>query len=357
MLPILYLLLCIVAVSFADDCLPSITTASGSSAPQKICSGQLIFEENFDSLNKEIWKPLSTFSDGGNKEFQWYVADDENSFAMDGKLHIKPTLAADKIGSDAVESGYIHLDDCTDSNNANCERQAGGNIIINPVRSARLTTGSSFSFKYGRLEVIAKLPLGELLWPAVWLLPTGWRYGGWPRSGEVDLFEARGNIKYGNDVQIGVEQIGMRIHYGPNWDKKASQGYEKNNAAGFHSGFHKYEYLWDETGVRFLLDGSQIGHVPVADGFWKRGGFDGENIWASATKMAPFDQEFHLIINLAVGGTFFPDVNYQNGPRPWTNNWATAMKEFWTNRNQWLPSWENREKSSLQVDSVKVWAI
>lgn len=65
MLPILYLLLNIVAVSIAEECVPSITTASGSSAPQKICSGQLIFEENFDSLNKEIWKPLSTFSDGG----------------------------------------------------------------------------------------------------------------------------------------------------------------------------------------------------------------------------------------------------------------------------------------------------
>lgn len=138
--------------------------------------------------------------------------------------------------------------------------------------------------------------------------------------------------------------------------------------------------------MRFLLDGTQIGHVPVADGFWKRGGFDGENIWASATKMAPFDQEvvarklqnnshskldfthsqhvflykffqFHFHINLAVGGTFFPDVKNQNGPRPWTNNWETAMKEFWTYRNQWLPSWENTENSSLQIDSVKIWAI
>lgn len=93
------------------------------------------------------------------------MTDDENSFAKDGKLHIKPTLAADKIGYELVESGYIHLDDCTDSDQKNCERQAGGNVVINPVRSARLTTGSSFSFKYGRLEVIAKLPVGDWLWP------------------------------------------------------------------------------------------------------------------------------------------------------------------------------------------------
>lgn len=65
MLRILFVVLGTVLVCNADDCKPSITTASGSSAPQQICSGQLIFDENFDSLNKEIWRPLSTFSDGG----------------------------------------------------------------------------------------------------------------------------------------------------------------------------------------------------------------------------------------------------------------------------------------------------
>lgn len=124
-------------------------------------------------------------------------------------------------------------------------------------------------------------------------MPTQWKYGGWPRSGEVDLFEARSNIKYGNNVQIGVEQVASRIHYGPNWDKKASSGFERNNANGYHNAFHKYEYIWDESGIKFRLDDVQIGHVPVDEGFWKRGRFDGENIWASASKMAPFDQEVY----------------------------------------------------------------
>lgn len=100
-----------------------------------------------------------------NNEFEWYVADDENSYGKDGKLYITPTLTADKIGKDQVEHGHIHLKDCTDLNKANCERKAGGNIIINPVRSARLTTEKSFSFKYGRIEILAKLPLGDWLWP------------------------------------------------------------------------------------------------------------------------------------------------------------------------------------------------
>lgn len=93
------------------------------------------------------------------------MADDENSFAKDGKLHIKPTLTANKIGYDAIGKSHVRLDDCTDSNKANCDRQAGGNIIINPVRSARLVTENSFSFKYGHVEVIAKIPQGDWLWP------------------------------------------------------------------------------------------------------------------------------------------------------------------------------------------------
>lgn len=72
-----------------------------------------------------------------------------------GKLYIKPTLTENKIGRDQVMDGFINLDACTDSDKKQCERQAGGNLIINPIRSARLTTQKSFSFKYGHVEVIA----------------------------------------------------------------------------------------------------------------------------------------------------------------------------------------------------------
>lgn len=113
-----------------------------------------------------------------NGEFQWYVSDDENSYAQDGNLHIKPTLTADKIGADQVETGFVQLDGCTDDNPDNCKRQAGGDVIINPIRSARLRTVNSFAFKFGRVEVRAKTPLGDWLWPAIWLLPKTWKYGG-----------------------------------------------------------------------------------------------------------------------------------------------------------------------------------
>lgn len=245
-----------------------------------------------------------------------------------------------------------------------------GQVRIKKYSTEKLLTLSNCFVRKKRLFI-------EL---AIWLLPTQWKYGGWPLSGEIDLVEARGNEKYGNDEQIGVEQVVSTLHFGPRWDQDAyrTSGFSTNNSTGFHNDFHKYGFIWDESGIKYLIDGTELGFIPVGEGFWKRGGFSGDNIWASATNMAPFDQEvnnltqtkfqfchlkrshfflqFHFIINLAVGGNFFPDVNNQNGKRPW-NGQQTAMKEFWTNRAQWLRSWRNRESSSLLVDSVKVWAI
>lgn len=135
--------------------------------------------------------------------------------------------------------------------------------------------------------------------PAIWLLPTEWKYGSWPNSGEIDLLECRGNRKYtdhhGN--QIGVEQVSSTLHFGPRWDQDAyrTASYSRNNVAGYHNDFHKYELVWNENGIKFLLDGDELGFAAVGDGFWNRGEFHGENIWANGTKMAPFDEEVYIL--------------------------------------------------------------
>mmetsp|Transcript_9153 Transcript_9153/g.1364 ORF Transcript_9153/g.1364 Transcript_9153/m.1364 type:complete len:98 (+) Transcript_9153:370-663(+) len=89
---------------------------------------------------------------------------------------------------------------------------AGGNFL-NPITSARLRS-QGFSFKYGRVEVNAKLPKGDWLWPAIWMLPTSNAYGGWPASGEIDIVESRGNVGY---PAGGPESIGSTLHFGPGW--------------------------------------------------------------------------------------------------------------------------------------------
>ena len=65
--------------------------------------------------------------------------------------------------------------------------------VINPVQSARLTTRLSHHITYGKVEIVAKLPRGDWLWPALWMLPVDDAYGPWPNSGEIDIMESRGN--------------------------------------------------------------------------------------------------------------------------------------------------------------------
>lgn len=69
---------------------------------------------------------------------------------------------------------------------------ASGNYN-NPIRSARLRTVNSFSAKYGRVVIRAKMPKGDWIWPAIWMLPKHAEYGSWPSSGEIDIVESRGN--------------------------------------------------------------------------------------------------------------------------------------------------------------------
>lgn len=127
---------------------------------------------------------------------------------------------------------------------------------------------------------------------AIWLLPSNSKYGTWPRSGEIDLVELRGNIKYGDNEEIGVEQMSSALHFGPVKGEKRSIVFKRNSARGFHESYHKYECIWDDSSIKFLLDGVQYGHAPVEeDGFLNGEKFPGDKIWKSGTKMAPFDEE------------------------------------------------------------------
>lgn len=113
--------------------------------------------------------------------------------------------------------------------------------IINPVRSARINTKLGASIKFGRVEVTAKLPVGDWLWPAIWMLPTEDHYGEWPRSGEIDIAESRGN-NY-THPQGGNNIVSSTLHFGPNSD---NDGWWRNNVkrqalhTTYASGWHSY---------------------------------------------------------------------------------------------------------------------
>lgn len=169
---------------------------------------------NFKSFNR------ITAGGGGNWEFEYYTNNRSNSYTRDSILYIKPTLTADTIGEANLKSGYTlslwggsPADLCTSNMFYGCERQSGGGgNVLNPIQSARIRSVNSFSFKYGRLEVRAKLPSGDWMWPAIWLLPKYNQYGEWPSSGEIDIVESRGNSP--SYPSGGVNTFGSTLHWG-----------------------------------------------------------------------------------------------------------------------------------------------
>ena len=128
--------------------------------------------------------------------------------------------------------------------------------MINPVRSARLTTAGKKSIKYGRIEVEAKLPQGDWMWPAIWMMPQDSVYGDWPRSGEIDIMESRGNDA--EHYPLGNNIVSSAMHWGTLYDNDAfrlSMGEWGAKRTKFSDDFHTYGLEWSEKYLFTWLDG------------------------------------------------------------------------------------------------------
>jgi len=262
--------------------------------------------------------------------------------------------------------GASPADQCTGNQYYGCSRTSNGVNIINPIQSARVRTSDSMNIKYGRVEVSARLPRGDWLWPAVWMIPRNNAYGQWPASGEIDIVESHGNAA-GSAVG-GVDTASSTLHWGPNWMTDPwdmTHGSHKlEGGKTFHDDFHVFGVKWDEKGMYTYLDNdsNRLVEVNFEDkSMWELGQFDElnyHNPWEGRGNSAPFDQKFYLVMNVAVGGT---NNYWKDGlsNKPWTSTDQDAPKKFWEARAEWLPSWqqdvENGENAALQVDWVKVW--
>jgi hypothetical protein len=342
-------------------------------------SGELIFEDNFDTLDFDNWQHEITMAGGGNWEFQVYWNNRTNSYVRDSTLFLKPTLTSDRFGEEFINTGHLDLwgggpgDYCTMNSFYGCERVGAGNNIINPIASARLRTVDTFSFLYGKVEVRAKQPAGDWIWPAIWMLPAGVEYGQWPTSGEIDIMESRGNLQYTLDGEnIGAEQYGVTLHYGIDY---VTNGWEyahfsRNTAAGqgWDKEFHRFQCEWAPDYVKFSVDDEELGTVQIPEGgMFELGQFETShpgvaNPWEGQAKNAPFDKMFYIVLNVAVGGTgYFPDEAVNVGGKPWSNQSPNAAFDFWSAKASWLPTWNldqnNGEDAAMQVDYVRVWAL
>jgi len=177
-----------------------------------------------------------------------------------------------------------------------------GNLVITPeietiegkpYSSGRLWTSPTFTKKYGKFEARMKLPVGQGFWPAFWMMPKSDIYGGWAASGELDIMEARGSEP---------TKVGGTIHYGGAWpsNKYTGKDYTFTGDKTIND-FHTYAIEWEPGEIRWYVDGV----LYQTQNNWSTLGIDGEEKYAFP---APYDQEFYIIINLAIGGNYVGNV-------------------------------------------------
>lgn len=306
-----------------------------------------------------------------SNQFEMYVNSRDNSWVEDGVLYIQPTLTSDSIGEETVRNGTYSMwgsepaDLCTSNSAYGCEKTAdpiNGNCI-NPIQSARLRSRHSVSFKYGIVEVVAKLPKGDWIHPAIWMMPTDNAYGGWPLSGEIDIMESKGN----NLTCSGSNMFQSTLHWGA---EKGGDQWRLTNAKykqdeSFGDEFHTYGLYWDENRMFTYLDSIENIVLEVNttnQSFFDWGNFtdltEKTNPWRGRGNNAPFDQEFYIILNLSVGSTggYWADNHCD---KPWTNDSPHAATEFFDGIDQWWPTWNYPETndSALKIDSVRVYSL
>ncbi|MEM1116897.1 MAG: glycoside hydrolase family 16 protein [Bacteroidota bacterium] len=150
--------------------------------------------------------------------------------------------------------------------------------------SARLRTLGKGDWTYGRFEVKAKLPTGQGLWPAIWLLFSEDTYGGWAASGEIDIMEATGDKP---------DEVFGTLHYGDEFPGNLFSGEEFSLAAGtFADDFFVFTTEWEEGEIRWYIN-NVLYQTQTSDDWFTTG---------SDNPAAPFDHDFHMILNVAVGG-------------------------------------------------------
>ena len=164
------------------------------------------------------------------------------------------------------------------------------------VESARIHTKNNFHFTYGKIEVTAKIPKGKGTWPAIWMMPNEPQFGHWPKSGEIDIME---------HTAKNLDHLFFCLHtelY--NHRKPKEQYYTADHFPGITDDFHTFGLLWETDAMTYSVDDKVVA-------IYRRG----ENGKDPSHKGWPFDYDYYLILNLAIGGMFGGEVDYDDFPQ------------------------------------------
>jgi beta-glucanase (GH16 family) len=235
-------------------------TADQAARPQRASRDwTLVWSDEFNGANGspvDIRKWVSETGGGGwgNNELEYYTARLQNAYQQDGNLVIK-VLEEKYTGSEGVRRNYT---------------------------SARLKTKGKFTQAYGRFEARIKIPRGQGIWPAFWMLGDDIDKVGWPACGEIDIMENRGKEP---------ALVHGTIHgSGYSGEKGISAGFALPAAQHFADDFHVFAVEWEAKVIRFYVDDHLYATRTPAD-------------LPPATKWV-YDHPFYLLLNVAVGGNW-----------------------------------------------------
>ncbi|KAH6629991.1 glycoside hydrolase family 16 protein [Chaetomium sp. MPI-SDFR-AT-0129] len=328
----------------------------------------LVLEENWDNgFNEKVWLKEVQVNGFGNNEFEQTTGGDQNVFIENGNLMIKAIPQDDALMQKNYKIDLLKDGTCTSKSPAACiaytNITTGNSSIVPPVLSGRINTKPGAAIKYGRVEVTAKLPAGDWLWPAIWMMPRDDAYGPWPASGEIDLMESRGNnYTY---PQGGNNIMSSALHWGPN---PGNDGWWRTNVkrqslhTTYADGFNTFGIEWSQKYLFTYVNSRllQVLYVNFDEPMWGRGNFpilDNKgarinDIWSHTGRaQTPFDQPFFLILNVGVGGTNGWFEDNVNG-KPWLDSSPNARKDFWQAKDRWFPTWTQPQ---MEVSKVMMW--
>jgi len=242
-----------------------------------------VWEDDFSHIDPASWSYEIQRGGFGTGSFDWTTDDPKNSYTDAEGLHIVPTLTTEttNITPDQIYDGYrLNLTTdktCTSQDYTMCSIYSNKTTgdIINPVRSARMTTKGKRSIQYGKIEVVAKMPKGDWLWPAIWMMPEEDVYGSWPMSGEIDIAESRGNSP--NNYTDGRNSIISALHWGPSPETDAfwrTSGKHNLRRTDYSEAFHTYGLEWTKDYLFMYIDNQLLVrlaalhlslHIPTAN--------------------------------------------------------------------------------------------
>lgn len=253
------------------------------------------------AIDRTKWEPEVSCWGGGNNERQCYTDRPENIRIEDGVL--KLIARPERFRGPNFPQGF----------------EDRGPNVNRDYTSGKVRTRNKASWKYGRMSARIKLPKGQSAWPAFWMMPEGDVYGKWPLSGEIDIMEA---VNLGavcddcGDSDVEIRTSGA-LHFGKAWpdNEFVTQSRSLENLRAI-DGFHEFTLEWGEGKMNWFVDG-ELFFTATPDDWYTA------SVPKSRNANAPFDQAFHLMFNLAVGGRY-PDQNNEKKFNP-----SSFPNELW----------------------------